>query len=709
MILTVSFFSGYPAPRRVPSCRQTSALAQANTVPALALLTHTLVAASTRMTFASSSQTAGSDRGGVPAGIDRGSELSYLNKKNATLGTWVLKVTRSDVLEYEYPWQGKQNKMTKLRVVFTIPYEGQYLLGLVKVKRDKATELEPFKVKFAKHAVFRSEAITFLADEKAQYISAPFKMVLDLRKCKLSFLIQGFPDMPHMANPPSAINQLVEIKPTGTVHRFDVMGVAEVSEARYHPVKGIRTAIVDVKLIDGTKGKSGKTADMSFAVFVSAGTGDACPQAMQQLLDAHGAVLSFFAMNATMDSGKLVFKTSPEFYWEVTEGAKASQLQSISGELQSLPEADRETLNQTFTPSGTTRDFMSCAATLSACALLDHLQDENATAAGDQIMQVNFGVVEAPEPEDTVLTKNGERLWMKVKTQDPTGRVELWMREKAALQLSGYTTKEEFLQAHAQGLVTFPFMTSFRVHSQQPDSSKKGPESDDSQAFTTGGGGSLIIVEAEEQDLASLPNESVKGLWDFVKQCSPRTDGMVPATLAQLQQSAHYPLQVDVAGVIRPCEKALVLVYATEKSKQTTVREGVTQIVTHNVTDAVRDQHEKGAPELPKYTLVTMCKSDKTSEVALSPPRSGTKMQAALCIVTAASAADTFGLQSVYLVNQDDAAHVSKLMSKLRSSFAGVSYEGSTKRPDWATTLSNPAHALKKCRKLQLHPTDKSL
>ena len=654
------------------------------------------------MADAHASQTAGNGRS------DRGNPLSELNKQNATLGSWLFKVAKSAVVEYEFPWQGKAMKKTKLRVVFLTMDEGEYIMGLIKVNRDKASELEPFKTKFSQGAVFRSEFISFLTDEKAPYVSAPYKMVLDLRKSRLTFLIQGVSGMPVKACPPASIADLLEIKPSGKVHRFDVMGVAEMSAVRFHHVKGVRTAIVDVTLIDGTKGKSGKTTEMSFAVFVPAGPDDSCTEPMQQLLDAHGKVLSFFSLNATMESSQIVFGTCAESHWELAEGSKATRLQSISAQLQSLPNADRETLNATFTPNQS-RDFTQCEATLSACVLLDQLQGQNAIAAKDQVLQVNFGIIEPPEPGSSVVTKAGKNagknLWMKVKTQDPTGTVELWLREKAALELSGCATMDAFLQAHNTNTVTFPFLCSFRLHIQQPDSAK---ETQDSQSYT-GGEGSLVIVEAQEQDISSLPNKSVEGLWDFVKECSPRTDGIIPATLAQLRQSAHYPLQVQVAGEMRPCEKALVLVCATEKSNQVAVKESVARIVTHNVTDDM-DASGAGATEPQKYTLVTMCPTSMTSEVAFAPPKSGkSKTQTALCIVTAVSAKDTFVLQSVLLVNQDDAAHVRKLMTKLRATSAGVTYGGSSKRPYWTDAKTNPAHALKKCKRLQQHPTDVSL
>ena len=177
------------------------------------------------------------------------------------------------------------------------------------------------------------------------------------------------------------------------------------------------------------------------------------------------------------------------------------------------------------------------------------------------MLQVNFGIIEPPEPGSSVVTKAGKDLWMKVKTQDPTGTAELWLREKAALELNGWETMDAFVQAHNANAVTFPFLCSFRVHVQQPDAAK---QIEDSQSYSEC---SLVIVEAHEQDMTCLPNKSVEQLWDFVKMCSPRSDGIIPASLAQLRQSAHYPLQVEVAGEMRPCEKALVLVCVPPKSQ----------------------------------------------------------------------------------------------------------------------------------------------
>ena len=641
--------------------------------------------------------------GTTTAGIDRGQALAELNPKMARLGSWVFKIAMADVVEFQIPWKGAQILKSKLRVLLQTKDEGEYVMGLVKVNRDRAAEIESFKQKFTKGSVFRSEQIAFLNDEKSAYISAPRKMVIDLKRSKFTYIIHGFSDMPTKASPTAPIAELLQIKPSGNVHRFDVMGVAQMSTVRTANVKTVKTTIVDVKLVDGSKGKSGKAAEVSFTVFVPAGLSDELPDAMQQLVNAEGKVLTFFALNASIKASTVEFSTSAEYYWEVAEGTRASQLQNMSAELQGLASADRETLNDTYTPSQA-RDFTQGSAALSGCALLDHMEGENKNTAQGELLQVNFAIIEPPEPGSSVQTKSGDRLWMKVKCQDFTGSTEQWLRERPALELSGCATMEEFVQAHNANSISFPVLCSFRAHIQQSDSTK---QSSDSQSQKSGDGG-IVIVEATDQDLGLKPNSSVQDILEFVKQCAPRTDAIIPANLSQLRQSSHYAMQVEAANVMRPCEKALVLVVASEKSKQSDIREGVARIETPNVMDGM-DALETGATERQKYTLVTMCPTNKTSEVAFMPPRTGRKSQAALCVVTQIMPGNIVVVQSVLLVNDSDVNVVTKLMAKLQAASGGVSYEGTDKRPHWGDTSTNPAHVAKKCRELGRYPTSKSL
>ena len=650
--------------------------------------------------------------GTTTAGTDRGQALAELNPKMARLGTWVFKIVMADVVEFQFPWKGSQILKTKLRVLLQTKDEGEYVMGLVKVNRDRAAELDSFKQKFTKGTMFRSVQIAFLNDEKSAYISAPRKMVIDLKRSKFAHLIQAVPNMPAKASPLAPIAELLDIKPSGNVHRFDVMGVAQMGPVRTANVKTVKTTIVDVKLVDGSKGKSGKVAEVSFSVFVPAGLSDALPDAMQQLVNAEGKVLSFFAMNASIKASTVEFSTSTEYYWEMSEGTKALQLQNMSAELQILAPADRETLNDTYTPSQA-RDFTQGNAALSGCALLDHMEGENKITAKDQLVQVNFAIIEPPEPGSSVQSKSGDRLWMKVKCQDFTGSTEQWLRERPALQLSGCATMEDFVQAHQDNNLSFPVLCSFRAHIQPSDSTK---QSSDSQSHKSGDGG-IVIVEATDQDLELKPNSSVEDLWQFVKQCAPRTDAIIPANLSQLRQSSHYAMQVDVSNVMRPCEKALVLVAATEKSKQSDIRDGVARIETPNVMDAM-DALAAGSTEHQnrgtvsghqKFTLVTMCPTNKTSEVAFMPPRTGEKSQVALCVVTQIMPKNFVVVQSVRLISHQEVNLVTKLMAKLQAAAWGVSYEGIDKRPHWGDPVTNPAHAAKKCRELGRYPTSKSL
>ena len=82
------------------------------------------------------------------AGTDRGSPLKELNKSTAALSTWIFKVVKSEIIDYDYEWNGRKVENKKVRVIFVSLDEGQYLLGLAKCAKSKAAELGPIKDKY---------------------------------------------------------------------------------------------------------------------------------------------------------------------------------------------------------------------------------------------------------------------------------------------------------------------------------------------------------------------------------------------------------------------------------------------------------------------------------------------------------------------------------------------------------------------------------
>ena len=64
-----------------------------------------------------------------------------------------------------------------------------------------------------------------------------------------------------------------------------------------------------------------------------------------------------------------------------------------------------------------------------------------------------------------MLTNKGERIWLKnIRIMDATGSFTAFVREKAALALSGLISKDAFTEAYATDNISFPVLASVRVH-----------------------------------------------------------------------------------------------------------------------------------------------------------------------------------------------------------------------------------------------------
>ena len=123
------------------------------------------------------------------ATTDRGQPLQQLNKRTGKCGSWILKVSKADLVQYNYPWGGKEIPVSKLRVIFTTIEEGAYCTGTMKMIKKNVTELTNARdKKFTVGSLFRASSVGFV-DEKIQYIHTPFKLVIDLRNTMFAVLL----------------------------------------------------------------------------------------------------------------------------------------------------------------------------------------------------------------------------------------------------------------------------------------------------------------------------------------------------------------------------------------------------------------------------------------------------------------------------------------------------------------------------------------
>ena len=96
------------------------------------------------------------------ASFQPGSMSFDLNRHTVQFGNWVMKVMRSDILEYTYYHQGKERTNYKLRVVLTTAQEGQYCLGYMRSTKFNRKELEEaLRTKWVKGDVSVQESVLF--------------------------------------------------------------------------------------------------------------------------------------------------------------------------------------------------------------------------------------------------------------------------------------------------------------------------------------------------------------------------------------------------------------------------------------------------------------------------------------------------------------------------------------------------------------------
>ncbi len=669
-----------------------------------------------------------------------GQPLRELNTGTGAVGSWLFKVVHSDIVDYAYSWQGAQVSKQKLRVMFVSPLAEDYCIGVMKeTKQGGQKELEAAKLNMYKvHNLFRSKSICF-TDDKKQYVSTPFKLVLDLRKCKLTSLLQSQIPMPMAAQPPGSIIDIVGLQlQSGGVHRFDITALCSVSAVRYSQTRAGLRCIVDVTLIDGSTTAVGKKAELSFALFVACKEVSKPPPDMEAFLSVVESddPISFFALNAKRPSGgAMEITTSSEFFWIAANGTKAECLKSRSSELKSLKDEDKTKLTTAWEPSST-RDYEAEQCSQTTCALLDACGGQNAHLAHDKVFQLNFTEVQPPSSADEILTKDGSRLWMRVQVADFTGKIEVGLREKAALQLAGLdhtdpASKETFKALHAADDLRFPMLSSIRViltckQKAKPDGTEASFQLSQADEPTDV---FMTIVIAEEQNLEAKPKKSMLELLEFMKVLEPRTDGIVPAMLSSIQPSAHYPMAIkqlaslpvgasepgmselqssDTSSLAKPCDKALVMVFSTNPSKQEKLREGAYRLETNQVKCAL------DADDSETYTITAMCSETSLRQFDLTAPRSGNKRQAALLVLTSvaapvASESKSFACQSMHLLTNDEVPLALSLMKGLLYVADRNINEGTCKRPEWQSSESSPVERLSKCRKLGYCPTDASL
>ena len=181
-----------------------------------------------------------------------------------------------------------------------------------------------------------------------------------------------------------------------------------------------------------------------------------------------------------------------------------------------------------------------------------------------------------PKGNEDVFTKNRERLFPLVQVIDTTGALELSMREKAALELSGQTSKEDFADLASKGALNLPILCSFRVRLRrvlrctQLSSQEASAERQSNSREGTEDNVEAMIVEATEQDLSpeAMPNASMDCLTQLLR-CLPSDEiRMLVAPIEKVRYVRHAGMVVETGGMT-PLKASCVLTLVAHIGRST--------------------------------------------------------------------------------------------------------------------------------------------
>ena len=656
--------------------------------------------------------------------------LEELNAKSAGIGKWMLKIHGMQMVEYEYTRQSKVHKGQKLECLL-LAQSGTYCHGVIKTQYnrtknsgggDPAAELETMMSKFQNGAVFTLTKVA-LAEAKAEFLGAPVKLCIDLRKTNCTAVLASLVQMPPA---PAPSEELASILCLDSRQRVDLTAlIIDMSVPRRETTPYGLKDIVDITVVDGsmTPGEPQQVSAKMSIFFETNVKGAALLKSMQETHMAKTPLAMYGLMCTPQGTAKCTLKTGQTFFWEVARGAYAKliRLQSRANEMMQAPASS---ITSDWQPSRSARDFEAEPAVHSVCGWVAALirppaagPDDNIQGV-DTVFQINHCHVSIPGAGQTILTKDDARIWLpQVRLTDATGSLTVSMREKAALALSGLASRDDFVSAHATDNVSFPVLASVRVHLTR----RKG--ADESNNLEGGAAEpaflDAVLVEAEDQDIQIMPTSALLALQPVLKSLAGSEDDL---KIARLQEISILPYIGMVVNGLK-CELALVFAAATEKSEFQKFGNGY-RLITKNVLDVgfgpmAMKPEDCRASATAKYDLVAICTEHNLTDYKMAPPRKAAAQYALLTISgVRESAADaeelgrkTFMVDRMQLIEgPDNVTACQKMLGKLARARSQFTFEGTKRdRSAWADQPETPISSAKKVRALSKSPTDASL
>ena len=135
--------------------------------------------------------------------------LQLLNQESGQARAYELKVVRVEVVDYTYPWQGKQIATQKVQALLKSHNPIEYCLGIAVLQKEDKEELQQVFKRFAVDTTWKFTALKLLYHTSAS-IHTTCPITIDLRKTTATAMLQST-SLPRTPRPVTTIADILEL------------------------------------------------------------------------------------------------------------------------------------------------------------------------------------------------------------------------------------------------------------------------------------------------------------------------------------------------------------------------------------------------------------------------------------------------------------------------------------------------------------------
>ena len=652
------------------------------------------------------------------AATQQNTPLPELANGSAGLGRWLLKID-GPPQERTYTYKVDNGKTTREGKAFTVKFVSEephnYCYGTFTKRGKEPGASNNYSKALASNIAGTSWVLTkaTLAKTKPLYIGSSVKAVVDMNSSTLSPVLQSMTLANLKAQPEEDLAALLEAPAN---QRVDVTAlVCKVSDHREAGTHCGQRLIVDVMIRDSS-GPTG-ASECEFSMFFPATQSGRIELAEFRKCAEEKTPVAFFnlCIQPGTNGNNTLRPDRETFQWFIASGGtKADSLTSNAQVLQSTDNATSIATMAAFVPHDAV-DYRSPEATLTVARVLRAVirsEDELPHDESSHLFQMNHMRVLEPSAGQNILTSDG-RLFPEILIEDLSGQIELRAREKAVLELSGLSDREEFCKEVANAGLNFPILVTARIHVRKTDASDQASQGN-------GGTVSAVIVEMTEQNweiARSIPNASYNYLNDAMMFFgNPSPDRMCVAPSASLKHSPHGGLIVqDPDGTRHACGSVLTLLAHTGKCDAADFEGGhrLATTTAWNVPFAEVEKQDDGAPEHADSKLnakfITYCSPTNVQFFTLSSRKAKDPIYALVSLGRSYMANGTphFMINKVHTIEPRQVSDSKILFKKLQmlSTKMGRPSDATAQTPAQRRT----SFGAKRARTLGVCPTDVSM